>query len=173
MQGIRILWNGLKEVWRGLKVPSVDPKIEEDRKTANSLYWQKQYQSKKAKKGGIIGLILLLALMLAGCQGPKAIVNATLRDTIFSVEPRANGATSIWMTHDDVGTYCTFDTKLAADALAILKSANPEVIITYRSINSNDPEWAWLGDMNGNGCPQESGQQSTIYKLLTIQRPGE
>ncbi len=58
-------------------------------------------------------IVPVLLMLLSACgAGPKAIVEGTLRDTVFAVEPRANNTISVWMTHDDVGVYCTTDTEL-------------------------------------------------------------
>lgn len=116
-------------------------------------------------------MVGILLLILSACgAGPKAIVEGTLRDTLFAVEPRANNTISVWMTHDDVGVYCTTDTELGEKALLFLRSTNPDVIITYRSVNNDDPEWAWLGDLTGGGCATERGQDVEVYKLLTIEQ---
>jgi hypothetical protein len=116
-------------------------------------------------------IIAILLLLLSACgAGPKAIVEGTLRDTIFAVEPRANNTISVWMTHDDVGVYCTTDAELGEKALSFLRSTNPDVIITYRSVNNDDPEWAWLGDLTGGGCATERGEEVQVYKILTIEQ---
>jgi hypothetical protein len=115
-------------------------------------------------------IVGLLSLLSACGAGPKAIVEGTLRDTLFAVEPRANNTISVWMTHDDVGVYCTTDTELGDKALSFLRSTNPTVIITYRSVNNDDPEWAWLGDLTGGGCASERGDNVEVYKLLTIEQ---
>lgn len=120
-----------------------------------------------------IGLLVLVLLVItAACgAGPKAITQGTLRDTLFAVEPRANNTVSVWMTHDDVGVYCTTDKVLGDRALEFLRSSNPEVVITFRSVNNSDAEWAWLGDLTGGGCAVERGSEEVqVYKLLTIEQ---
>ncbi len=117
----------------------------------------------------LTGMLLILTVLSACGAGPKAIVEGTLRDTIFAVEPRANNTISVWMTHDDVGVYCTTDAELGEKALSYLRT-NPDVIITYRSVNNDDPEWAWFGDLTGGGCASERGQDVEVYKLLTIEQ---
>jgi hypothetical protein len=117
----------------------------------------------------LFGLIVLLALVLIGCgAGPKAVIEGTIHDTIFSVEPRHNGTVSIWMTHDDVGVYCTVDKALGDIALEILLSPNPDAIITYRSINGGDPEVSYMFDP-ASGCGDEK-EGTTRYKLLSVRR---
>lgn len=120
-----------------------------------------------------IVLVAMFALSACGA-GAKAITEGTLQDTIFSVEPRVNGSYSVWMTHDDVGVYCTVDKALGDKALTIVKSDNPKAIITYRSVNNSDPEYAWLGDTTGGGCATERGGSAkpTVYKLLSITQVG-
>lgn len=109
--------------------------------------------------------LLFLAILTACGPGPHAVMNGTLRDTIFSVEPRANGSTSIWMTHDDVGVYCTLNQELASKALLILSSPDNEVILRYASINAGDPE---SNILLTNGCATEERKQVTVYKIISI-----
>lgn len=118
-------------------------------------------------KREIFLLVVFLAVLLASCgPGPYAIERATLRDTIFSIEPRSNGTTTLWMTHDDVGAYCTRDSALVAQANALLAQPAPynEVLVTYRSINNSDSEWQWFGV--GEGCARDS--TTTIYRIISL-----
>ncbi len=130
-------------------------------------------------------VLLLAGLVLAGCgsngiQGLGAITDAYLRDTIFSVEPRVNGSTTMWMTHDDVGYYCTTDRALGQKILAMIKDTSQpvEVLVEYRSVNIGDPEYngATLG-----GCAREStgagssdkgsnNANQQMYKIISITR---
>lgn len=116
----------------------------------------------------LVFLLLFVSVTIAACgAGNKAITQGTLRDTIFNHEPRVNGTISIWMTHDDVGVYCTLDKALGDKALSILRSNNAEVIITYRSLNNNDPEHGGWIDITDAGCGDSA--DATRYKLLTIE----
>ncbi len=117
-----------------------------------------------------IGLFMVTLLLLAACAGPKAITGGVLRDQIFSVEPRANGFTTLWMVHDDVGAYCTNDAMLITEAQQIFNSADPTAFISYRSVNANDPEYAWLGDLTGGGCAIEK-TGTTVYLLTAVDTP--
>lgn len=121
------------------------------------------------KKLLLIAVLLLLVLAACG-PGAHAIREGTLRDTVFSIEPRQNGTTSIWFTHDDVGAYCTRDGEIVATAQLAIRSTNSEVIATYRSINNNDPEYGGLLNAFG-GCANDKG--TTIYLLLSLRRVGD
>lgn len=114
-------------------------------------------------------IALLLVVLLSACAGQHAITDAYMRDTIFSIEPRLNGTATIWMTHDDVGSYCSRDATIIAKAHAIFASTNPETVVEYRSVNTNDPEWTWFGGVGG-GCAVETGSSSghTTYLVLNI-----
>ena len=130
-------------------------------------------------------VLILAAFVLAACgsngiQGPGAITHAYLRDTIFSVEPRANGSTTMWMTPDDVGYYCTTDKALGKAILDMIKDTSQpaEVLVEYRSVNIGDSEYngAVLG-----GCAREStgagssdkgsnNANQQMYKIMSITR---
>jgi hypothetical protein len=115
-------------------------------------------------------VFIVFGLLLSSCgAGAKAITEGTLRDTIFSVEPRVNGTVSVWFTHDDVGVYCTYDKTLGDKALELLKSPSAEVIATYRSVNNTDPEYGAFLDVS-KGCGDNSGKNNStvVYKLLSI-----
>lgn len=117
---------------------------------------------------GLIAPLALLVLALGGCaQGAQAITQAYLRDSIFSIEPRANGTFTVWMTHDDVGSYCTNDPSIIAQAKVIFDSPDPTAVIEYRSINANDPEWTWFDGMGG-GCAAEAGTSHITYLLEAV-----
>ena len=97
-------------------------------------------------------IVLLLGatvlLLLAACS-PNRITGrnpATLRDQIFSVEPRQNGTVSIWMVHDNVGTYCTANGDLIKEINTIFRSANPSAYVSYRTMQIGDPACGQEGD---------------------------
>jgi hypothetical protein len=118
------------------------------------------------KKAGL--LLAVMVLVLAACgPGPYAIREGTLHDTIFSVEPRMNGTTTVWFTHDDVGAYCTKDPEISALVSEIVRSNNTEVVATYRSLNRGDAEYGSL--FGTDGCAKED-DANTIYLLLTVER---
>lgn len=116
----------------------------------------------------LIGVVLVMALLLAGCEGAKAIREGRLRDTLFSIERHANGAASIWVTHDDVGVYCTLDQEIVAQAEQIFTSTHPEVIITYGSVNAGSSE-------SGNvlaplqGCAYMDDKTVTVYRIINLE----
>jgi hypothetical protein len=110
--------------------------------------------------------IVLLIILLSGCAGPQAITNATARDTIFSTETRANGATVMWLTHDDVGTYCTVDKSLGELGYEIMKSGR-DALITYRTLNAADKENGALFGLFQGGCNTDNGSGNNTNYLVT------
>ncbi len=128
----------------------------------------------------IFSAFVLAACGSSGIQGPGAITDAYLRDTIFSVEPRVNGSTTMWMTHDDVGYYCTTDKTLGQQILAMIKDPGQpvEVIVEYRSVNIGDAEYngAVLGgcarESTGSGSSDKGSNNPNqqMYKILSITR---
>lgn len=100
--------------------------------------------------------------------GPYAIVKATAQDYVWSVEPRQNNSTMLWLRNSELGAFCTADTALVSQLDKIAEDMkNGEVFIyfEYRSINNGDAEKQYLGA--GDGCATERGS-ITIYKLLTV-----
>ena len=94
----------------------------------------------------LLGMIALL--LLAACS-PNRITGrnpATLRDQIFSVEPRQNGTVSIWMVHDNVGTYCTANRELIDEINTIFRSSDPSAYVSYRTMQVGDPACGQEGD---------------------------
>ncbi|MBI1255827.1 MAG: hypothetical protein GC204_00005 [Chloroflexi bacterium] len=92
--------------------------------------------------------VMLLMLVAAACS-PNRITGrnpATLRDQIFSVEPRQNGTVSIWMVHDNVGTYCTANGDLINKINTIFRSADPSAYVSYRTFQIGDPACGQEGD---------------------------
>jgi len=97
----------------------------------------------------LLGVIVLL--LIAACS-PNKITGrnpATLRDQIFSVEPRQNGTVSIWMVHDNTGTYCTANGDLINEINTIFRSKDPSAYVSYRTIGQiGDPACGQEGDAN-------------------------
>lgn len=111
-------------------------------------------------------VIVAIILTLSGCAGAQAITKATLRDTIFSVEPRNNGVTVMWMTHDDVGAYCTTRPEIAAKMHRFLnEQTRREVLVDYKSLNVGDEGYNLL---NG-GCSTDT--DTTNYIVIDIRLP--
>ena len=95
-------------------------------------------------------LLGVIVLLVAACS-PNRITGrnpATLRDQIFSVEPRQNGTVSIWMVHDDTGTYCTANGDLINKINTIFRSADPSAYVSYRTMQIGDPACGQEGDAN-------------------------
>lgn len=114
--------------------------------------------------------ILLVALfavsILSACKGNQAITDATARDTIFSVEHRNNGAVVMWLTHDDVGTYCTVDKGLGETAFEIMKSGQ-DALVSYRTLNASDKENGALFGMFEGGCNTDNKSGNNTNYLVT------
>ncbi len=118
--------------------------------------------------GVLSGVVICLAILaLSGCAGAQAIKGkATLRDTIFSVEPRNNGVTVMWMTHDDVGAYCTTRPEIAAKMKHFLNDKNrQEVLVDYKSLNVGDEGY----DLLNGGCSTDTN--TTNYIVIDIRLP--
>jgi hypothetical protein len=124
---------------------------------------------KVSNAGRIVSVLIVLSFaagLLVACAGVQAIKGkATLRDTIFSVEPRNNGVTVMWMTHDDVGAYCTTKPEIAAKMVDFLSNYNGEVLVDYKSLNVGDDGYNLL---NG-GCSTDS-KNTTNYIVLDIRK---
>jgi uncharacterized lipoprotein YajG len=111
-------------------------------------------------------VICILVLVLSGCAGPQSITKATLRDTIFSVEPRNNGVTVMWMTHDDVGAYCTTRPEIAEKMNQFLhQNTRQEVLVDYQSLNVGDEGY----DLLSGGCATDAN--TTNYIVIDIRLP--
>lgn len=105
--------------------------------------FQKTHASRYAVLLGVIALLLLAACSPNRITGRNP---ATLRDQIFSVEPRQNGTVSIWMVHDNVGTYCTANGDLINEINTIFRSADPSAYVSYRTMQIGDPACGQEGD---------------------------
>ena len=115
---------------------------------------------RKVSKKAIVHIILALcALLLAACpaQSRQFTKVGMLRDTIFSVEQRGNGALIVWMTHDDAGAYCfgVSDEHPSAESLI---DHQGEVVITYADILAN-------GDGCGSAEVSHDGSGFHTYKV--------
>jgi hypothetical protein len=121
----------------------------------------------------LLGLILLLAVAVAACSPAGNISKrnpGTLRDYVFSVEPRNNGSYIIWMRNDDVAAYCTTDKALGDTALQAIHSRTGLIIMEYRNRETLDAE---SRNVNQGGCTVEaSGDKNDttpIFKILSIE----
>ena len=110
---------------------------------------------------------LIVTVLLAGCgAGLQAITGATARDTIFSVEQRNNGGVVMWLTHDDVGTYCTIDKSIGETAFELMKSGQ-DALVSYRTLNGNDKENGVLGGLFQGACNTDRGSGNNTNYLIT------
>lgn len=106
-------------------------------------------QSRKFRRSHAIILLGVLVLMVIAACSPNRITGrnpATLRDQIFSVEPRQNGTVSIWMVHDNVGTYCTANGDIINEINTIFRSNDPSAYVSYRTMQIGDPACGQEGD---------------------------
>src|SRR3954467_682618 len=104
---------------------------------------------RKFRHSRMVILLGVLVLLFAAACSPNRITGrnpATLRDQIFSVEPRQNGTVSIWMVHDDTGTYCTANGDLINEINTIFRSADPSAYVSYRTMQIGDPACGQEGD---------------------------
>lgn len=130
------------------------------------------------RKRIILLFVALCALLMSACgAGQQAIVTSNpgeAHDTIFSVEPRLNGTLTIWLTHDDVGAYCTLDTNLKLKIQQLWDTEQYEVILSYVSINAGDAELGGALSLNPTTmCARERGGEGTIvYRIVDI-RPAQ
>ena len=113
-------------------------------------------------------ILLVVAAIVSGCTGPQAIVDATARDRIFSVEVRANGATVMWLVHDDVGTYCTTNKQLSELGQEIMTSGK-DAIVHYRTLKVNDPEQGAIGGLFLGACNTERSDRNTNYLITGLE----
>lgn len=125
-----------------------------------------------------VAVIFVAALALSACgPGPTAITSATLRDQIFSIEPRQNGTVTIWMVHDDVGSYCVTDPSLVKEAQTIFHSGDPTAIVSYKTINAGDAAGGgFFGLDYGTVCAQEdqgSSSNHTTYLVTGVEALGD
>lgn len=84
-------------------------------------------------------LIGLAVFALAACVPQRVITNETgkrgeLRDAIYSVEPRANGAYVMWLRYDGEGVYCTTDKALYDKAKQIMHEGTGWANVEYYTL---------------------------------------
>jgi hypothetical protein len=106
---------------------------------------------RKALGSGYTILLAVIVLLLIAACSPNRITGrnpATLRDQIFSVEPRQNGTVSIWMVHDNTGTYCTANGDIINEINTIFRSNDPSAYVSYRTMQIGDPACGQEGDAN-------------------------
>ena len=106
-----------------------------------------------------------LAIGLAACS-PRVISNSegrrgTVRDAIYAVEPRQNGAYAMWLRYDDIGVYCINDQALYDKAKQILTQGSGWAIVEYHTVQITELSCKNIEDSN-------DGQKHTIYVVNTI-----
>ena len=106
---------------------------------------------RKFRGARYVAVLAVLVLVLIAACSPNKITGrnpATLRDQIFSVEPRQNGTVTIWMVHDNIGTYCTANGDLINEINTIFHSKDPSAYVSYRTFQFGDPACGQEGDAN-------------------------
>lgn len=110
-----------------------------------------------------IWYLIVALLLLCGCSEHR-VEKGVIRDTLFSVEQTGNGYWRIWMTHDDICGYCTNDDELGKEAMDLLKEHDGEVLVYFRDIKSDDPEYSWW---SSSDCGTIStGTESSTYMFM-------
>ncbi len=84
----------------------------------------------------------LLAALIA-CTPQRVIENkegrlGTVRDALYSIEPRQNNAYVIWLRYDNEGVYCTDDFAKVAKLKQIHQEGTGWVYMSYHTIPSGD-----------------------------------
>lgn len=124
-------------------------------------------QQRKCNK---IWYLIIVALLLCGC-GAHRVKEGVIRDTLFSVEQTKNGYWRIWMTHDDICGYCTYDDELGRQALDLLKEHDGDVLVYFRDIKSGDPEFSWWSKSDCGSIsigPESSTHIFMFYELSRV-----
>src|SRR5258708_3936751 len=116
----------------------------------------------------ILSLIVLASVVLSGCSA-RVIENkegrrATVRDAIYSLEPRANGAYVMWLRYDDEGVYCIDSDTLYNQAMNLLLTTGWAIVEyhTYSSVN----DVGRCSDVENT--TSDAGTKHTIYVVNSI-----
>jgi len=110
--------------------------------------------------------IALCVLVLTACS-PRVITNsegqrATVRDAIYSLETRQNGAYVMWLRYDDEGVYCMSDKALYDKALDIMTKGTGWVLVEYHTLRATELVCKDVENTTKNGS------QHTIYVVNSI-----
>jgi hypothetical protein len=118
-------------------------------------------------------ILSLLAVVLVAACSPSGNISkrnpGTLRDYIFSVEPRNNGSYIVWVRNDDVAAYCTTDKSIGETAMQAIRSRTGLIVMQYRNRETFDKE---SFGVDQGGCVVESTGAKTdtpIFKILSIE----
>lgn len=109
-------------------------------------------------------LIAVVVLLLTACTSYRT-AKGNVRDTIYSVEVTHNGSYKVYMTHDDVAVFCTYDKVVGERAWDILNNWKGEALLTFRSVSERDAEWSlW----NGSDCKTTTADEGGIVMFLLL-----
>ena len=81
--------------------------------------------------GTLLGIAIIIIVNACTPQEQRTYTKTGIaRDTVFSVEQRGNGATVLWLTHDDVTAYC-FDKPVNSQEMI---NHDGDIVLHYQSI---------------------------------------
>lgn len=89
----------------------------------------------------LVVIFLMASVVISACVPvipAKFVKTGMVRDTVFAVEERGNGAHIVWLTHSDVDGYCIPDKD--TDISTIMRHEG-EILITYHTISSAGSEF--------------------------------
>lgn len=116
------------------------------------------------RRNKLLLAVLLAAILLTSCRSYRT-KEGLIRDTIYSVEQSNNGSWKVYMTHDDISTFCTYNAQLGQKALDLLENYEGESFIKFRAVNETDPEWSFW---NGSDCKTSNAADITMFMLLDV-----
>lgn len=117
-----------------------------------------------------LGLTLVL-FVLSACServiSNEAGKRGQVRDAIYSIEPRANGATVLWLRYDDEGVYCTIDAATVDKAKKILSEGTGWALIEYYTLTGTaNATYSSCYNVEASGSSSEA--KHTIYIIQSI-----
>ena len=113
-------------------------------------------------------MLLTVLSILAACAGtaaPSYTKRGTMRDTMYSVEHRGNGAVIVWPTHSDKEGYCFPYPKRFDNLDNLLLTHDGEVVIAYES---QSPSVSSPRDPERRCYLTESGVTFTVQIAISI-----
>lgn len=115
--------------------------------------------------------LALVMFVLSACServiSNEAGKRGQVRDAIYSIEPRANGATALWLRYDNEGVYCTIDPAVIEKAKKILSEGTGWALIEYYTLVGT-PNYNWNSCYNIEASGSSSEAKHTIYIIQTI-----
>lgn len=111
----------------------------------------------------LIGLGVFALTACASVIPNEAGKRGELRDAIYSVEPRANGAYVMWLRYDDEGVYCTMDKAVYDKAKQIMHEGTGWALVEYYTLYKGEviPAYNTCADVEGS-------KDHKVYIITTI-----